>query len=831
MADKRTVQLEGAKVAFGKDAVGITYTSLNGRFLRVNQYFCNLLGYPRDEMLKLNERNLIYPDDLPTNIEMKNRLLAGEIENCSLDKRYFHKDGGVVWVNQALSIVPATREEQSYFIGFTADISDEKQMEQALMGEESAILAVAASLRRAATVDELIAVILDQLLERLGAKGACLALRQPRSGAMIVELGRGIWANTTGISLPLENSMLGNVIEADRTFLWDYAPDDILFAPENLPGEIKAATCSPLIVSNMLFIGTLIIGSQHCLKPNEVSFLDAISDMAANAIQRSRLHEQTERRAAEMQELYQLTLDLAGQHDLPSLLSTIVERATNLLDASGGFIYLYKPEKNEFEVVSAKHCPAPIGSVVAWGEGMVGHVAETRRSLIIDDYRNWNGRLEEWDDAMITSVVEAPMLYAGNLIGVLGVHQDNGNKRRFSSSNAELLFMFAGHAASAIHNSRLHEEISRQLNQLQALRKVDQAITAQLDMKSTLDILLRQITSQLNVDAATISLLNSKSNNYECMAGIGFQILTPETLRVDSKSSPAGYASLSRHPVTITSFSEVKDQTLFSLMAVEGYHFYCAAPLMTKGEVRGIVELYNRLPLTPDKVWNTTLDTFITQIAIAIENILLFEDLQRSNVDLAMAYNATLEGWSKALELRDYETEGHSQRVTLITDFMARSLGVEERELSHIRRGALLHDIGKMGVSDDILLKPSALDESEWEVMRRHPGYAYDLLSPISFLRPALDIPYCHHEKWNGTGYPRGLKGTDIPLSARIFAVADVWDALTSARPYRDAWPEEKATNYIRSQAGEHFDPDVVIAFNQLVSETGENVTISGLDF
>jgi HD-GYP domain-containing protein (c-di-GMP phosphodiesterase class II) len=186
---------------------------------------------------------------------------------------------------------------------------------------------------------------------------------------------------------------------------------------------------------------------------------------------------------------------------------------------------------------------------------------------------------------------------------------------------------------------------------------------------------------------------------------------------------------------------------------------------------------------------------------------------RRSSTQLALAYDATIEGWSRAMDLRDKETEGHTRRVTELTVLLARAHGSSEEEIVHLRRGALLHDIGKMGVPDAILLKPGPLTDAEWAIMRRHPVLAYEMLLPIVYLRPALDIPYNHHEKWDGTGYPRGLKGEAIPLAARIFAVADVWDALRSDRPYRSAWPETRVREHIRALSGTHFDPRVVNAF------------------
>ncbi|HNE02924.1 MAG TPA: response regulator [Anaerolineales bacterium] len=196
------------------------------------------------------------------------------------------------------------------------------------------------------------------------------------------------------------------------------------------------------------------------------------------------------------------------------------------------------------------------------------------------------------------------------------------------------------------------------------------------------------------------------------------------------------------------------------------------------------------------------------------------QNLEEAHQQLLLAYDKTIEGWSRAMDLRDKETEGHTQRVTQTTLKLAKFFGIQGEELIHIQRGALLHDMGKLGIPDAILLKPDKLDDDEWKLMCQHPQMAYDMLYPIEYLRPALDIPYCHHEKWDGTGYPRGLKGEEIPLSARIFALADVWDALTSNRPYREAWSEQKTLAYIRQQSGKQFEPRVVEAFTKIISDS-----------
>ncbi len=241
------------------------------------------------------------------------------------------------------------------------------------------------------------------------------------------------------------------------------------------------------------------------------------------------------------------------------------------------------------------------------------------------------------------------------------------------------------------------------------------------------------------------------------------------------------------------------------------------APLKIKDQLIGVIYVDNRARTGIFRESDLeSVSAFANQAAVAIDNADLFDRLQKSNRDLEKAYQATLEGWVHALDLKDKETEGHTRRVTILTERLARSMGVEGDTLVHITRGALLHDIGKMGIPDSILLKPGELTEDERALMRQHPVYAYEMLNPIEFLRPAIDIPYCHHEKWDGTGYPRGLKGMEIPFAARIFPVVDVWDALVSDRPYRKKLPHEEVRDRIKADSGKHFDPHVVRAFMEL---------------
>jgi PAS domain S-box-containing protein len=358
------------------------------------------------------------------------------------------------------------------------------------------------------------------------------------------------------------------------------------------------------------------------------------------------------------------------------------------------------------------------------------------------------------------------------------------------------------------------EQIQRQLEQLTTLHAIDQAMTASFDSHLTLNIILEKAIAQLGVDAADIVLMDSHSHALEFGASRGF--LTSNYMHATPKLGE-GYtarAILSRSTLQIPNITDANaDIDRAEVFANEGFVAYFGSPLIAKGQIKGVLEVFRRASFFPEDEWLTFLETLASQAAITLDNIDLFTELQRSNARLATAYDATLEGWSRALDLRDKETEGHSMRVTDMTVQLARKIGLSEDQVAHIRRGAILHDIGKLGIPDSILLKPGELTDQEWMIMRQHPVYSYAWLSPIDYLRPALDIPYCHHEKWDGTGYPRRLKGDRIPLSARIFAIVDVWDALRSDRPYRKAWTEKRTIEYLRSESGTHFDPTLVAVF------------------
>lgn len=374
------------------------------------------------------------------------------------------------------------------------------------------------------------------------------------------------------------------------------------------------------------------------------------------------------------------------------------------------------------------------------------------------------------------------------------------------------------------------ELINTQLNRLGALRSIDRAILGSIDMRIMLDVFLDQIMRQLNADAVSVLLLNQTTQTLEHLYSKGFRSQALKRTKLRLGQSHAGRAAVDRHILCVPDLRENPDGFVNSReFGLEGFISYNAVPLRAKGEVKGVLEIFHRSRFEAGNDWLEFLEAIADQGAIAIDNATMFERLQRSNLDLSIAYDNTIEGWSRAMDLRDKETEGHSQRVMELTLRIAREMGIRDESLVNIRRGALLHDMGKLGIPDGILLKPGKLNDEEWVIMKKHPEYAYEMLYPIEHLRPALDIPYYHHEKWDGTGYPKGLKGEMIPLAARIFAVVDVWDALCYDRPYRLAWPKDKVLEHIRSLSGTHFDTKVLEVFFKINWEvnSGELTIVS----
>lgn len=608
-----------------------------------NREFEKFSGYLRDEIeYKKSFLEFIIKDDIRKFVEFSDSLTKStDHEPAYCELRTINRKGEIRDIIVVVSLIPDTKMKVASFVEIT----------QRRYQEMEAIATLSTALRSSTTRSDMLPIIVDQIMEVLKPDGTTLALREPVSGDIVIEIGRGKWSNWEGVRLSSGEGISSVVINSGSPYVNNNIFKDKRFARPELIGDLQCVACVPLIAQGQT-IGAIWMGRKSVIADYEVRLLTAISEIAANAIHRATLHEQTEQR----------------------------------------------------------------------------------------------------------------------------------------------------------------------LQRLSALHAIDMAISSSLDVRVTLNILLEHVITQLNTDAATVLLLNPFSQTLECAASRGFRSRSIKQTRLKLGEGHAGRAALERRIISIPNVLESDDPCVRSqILAGEVFIAHHAVPLIAKGQVKGVLEVFHRSQLIPDPEWLEFFEALAAQAAIAIDNASLFDELQRSNVELSMAYDTTLEGWSRALEIRDKETKGHTSRVTEMTVQLARAMGVRESEIVHIRRGAILHDIGKLAIPDNILLKNGPLTYEEFKIMRRHPEYAYEMLLPIHFLRQAINIPYCHHERWDGKGYPRGLKGEEIPLEARIFAIVDVWDAMRSQRPYRPPLSEKETINYIEEQSGKHFDPKVVGTFLKMI--------------
>lgn len=461
------------------------------------------------------------------------------------------------------------------------------------------------------------------------------------------------------------------------------------------------------------------------------------------------------------------------------------------------------------EVEAVENCP--------WNQAR-GELESAARAAIQSGQAVERG-LKLEDPAEDNFLLALPMIVQGQALGSVLI----GRKQAFSERDFKTLLPVVDIAASALHRSALHEDTRRQLRRLEALHTIERAIATILNLDTLLKIVLKNVVELLDVDAADILLYETPALGLTYAGGHGFKAFMPNPTALREVSGLAREVVREGRMVYVSDLARQRSGSpaLEEWLREERFVSYLGIPLQARGQVVGVLELFHRERLQPDMEWRNFLGTLANQTAVAIDKTRLLEDLQRTNLEVTLAYDKTLEGWAKALELRDKETKDHSRNVLEWTLRLARCMGVAEDQLVHIRRGTLLHDIGKMAIPDDVLKKPGPLSPEDWQLMKQHPSIAYELLSPIPYLRQALEIPYCHHERWDGSGYPRGLQGEQIPLSARIFAVVDVWDALINDRVYRERWPKEEVRSYLQENAGVLFDPRVVETFLQLLAEEG----------
>ncbi len=728
-----------------------------------------------------------------------------------------------------------TQEDLEHLVGFASSAA--LVIENARLFEEQTRLANRLQtlhivsqevIRRARTPERVYEAVYQAACQLMSADNFTITLhdetRGEFEGVYLIDEGR----RYPPVRASVQQGISGLVIRTGKTL----RIGDIEKEPAPTPVHYGSEKASRSYLCVPLRIGEKVIGamSVQSYQPNayqaeDESLLEMLASSAAAAIENARLFDEIQARLHELEILQTLSASLRQARAVEEMLPLFIQYAARAVNAAAGSIYLWEDASGEWvsqgwmtaeghwltDTADLRHAP---------GEGVTGWVGKRGAIYITTDWRgdSTNQPVPHEMELLqrLTGGISLPLKAEEQIIGVM--HLWYAERHDFSHGEIRLLTAIADMAGNAIQRARLHEETIQQVQRLTALRDIDRAIASSFDLNLVFTFLLNGILTQLKADAADILLFDPRTNTLYQAAKRGFRSARLSNVYLRLDESLAGRAALERSLVAIPNLHNTR-QGFSKPEFLEGENFraYYAYPLISKGELKGVLEVFQRTPFFATSAWLDFFETLAGQAAIAIENTRLFENLERSNLELSLAYDETIEGWSRALDLRDKETEGHTRRVTELTIKLAQSMGLSDEEITHIRRGALLHDIGKMGVPDAILLKPGPLSDEEQAIMRMHPQFAYDMLAPIQYLRPALDIPYCHHEKWDGSGYPRGLKGEEIPLAARIFTIADVYDALTSDRPYRPAWLKEKALEYLRQQSGSFFDPQLVEKFIALI--------------
>jgi PAS domain S-box-containing protein len=823
------------RAVFEQAGVGVNITdNASHRYVRVNQKLSDMLGYSPTELLGMDITQVTYPDDLSQNLALLGQMTRGEARMFSMEKRYLRKDGNLMWALVSVTPLWQPGEEPNTHITVVQDISPLKRAEDELQTRLEQQACVANVSRLALSGVSLGAVLqrtVELVAETLRVEYSKVLRLQPMQDRFHLVAGYGYPFDQLGqASFPATAATQASYcLNHRQPVLVTNLAEDVRFHEDvGLADQSATSGVTVLIAGEAQPYGMLSAHSQQARRfsPRDVSFLQSIANVLSMAARQEDSNQQLQHYVAELETINRISTALHAAEDLKTITDQVLEDVLSFFSASAGALLIYEAPLTEREVAArgwlADFFARPDGAMQAWldaTQALSGMLPVADFSLA-----PWaSPQLREllppdWGGAVLP--LKAPGAVIGQL--VLSIQ----NPRELTQAERFLLTTVVEITTSALQRDRLFTQTRHSLARLAALHEIDQTISSNRDLQATLEAILRHCQEQLQADAAEIFLWDASSCRFESALRIGYPSAAAPSPGFARGEGAAGLAAKAQSVVysLAPQFSQ-EPSTLQIVYRSLGFQRVCNVPLISHGEASGVLQVCQRLPDQRDDDWYAFLEMLGGQAAIAVENLGLFDHLQRSHSELAQAYNETIEGWSRAMDLRDHETEGHTQRVTEMTVRLARELHISEEEIIHIRRGALLHDIGKMGVPDEVLNKPGPLDEKEWQIMRRHPQLAFDMLQAIRYLRPALVIPYYHHERWNGLGYPNGLSGGDIPLPARIFAIIDVWDALRSPRPYRDAWPEDKVRAYLSENAGVQFDPHLVEAFLLLLERPAAQAT------
>ena len=699
-----------------------------------------------------------------------------------------------------------------------SDITERREARRALKkyaNQLETLNAVTMALSSSLALDDVLNIILYQVGKVIPFDSGAVFLRE--KDGVRVALSRGITPSVKGLIFPIENELFKEIRKTSKPLIVNNVKEDTRFQNWGKSENLASWMGVPLIARDTL-IGFLTLDSLHpdTYLPEQADLAQTFAAQAAQVIENAHLYQTEQHRRLEAELLHDAARAVSSSLQIEEILRLILTQLKRALAYTTASVLILREDNTPELVIGSGYKDEAFTSRNASSllglSPILQQMARDLQPVVSANVRKLEGWIFVPGAEHVQSWLGIPLVVRGRMIGTLMVDSDQPDF--FDEADVQIAQTLAQLTAQALEKARLFNQANQRLKRLSALHAIDKVISSSLDINLTLSVFLGQVLTQLEVDAASILIFDPFSKTLECIDRRGFRTSALLHTNLHIGQGLAGQAALQRKIKYVPNLQE-EDEVFLLASKLSGEEFvsYYGVPLVAKGVLKGVLEIFHRSLLSTNDEWLMYLNALAGQAAIAIDNASMFTDLQHSNLELSMAYDSTLEGWAHALELRDMETEGHSRRVTKMTIRLAKAMGVGKEALVHMYRGALLHDIGKMGVPDNILLKPGPLTDEEQIIMRKHTTYARDMLLSIEYLRPALEIPYSHHERWDGSGYPDGLRGIEIPLAARIFAIVDVWDALNSDRPYRKAWPEEKVLAYIREQSGKHFDPKVTDAF------------------
>ena len=526
-------------------------------------------------------------------------------------------------------------------------------------------------------------------------------------------------------------------------------------------------------------------------------------------------------REIEMQQLARMGVDLRMTDETEVWFPKVIQSINELLNAPDAAIVIKNGSSGKMIIEPATgNAAAGMGSELPY-RSIVGNVINSGKTFKSNDILNDKDLARQELVGNNKAFISVPLIANNQTFGALVA----GRMMPFIESEINLLTTIAEMTAGNIYRGMLHQQVKKRLDHVQALQKVEHAINTITDKQIIMNLFLGQVISLFDISAGMVLELNQKINQLEFITSLGLRQKEPQTRMISLLDSFVGKSVLNRTMITINSQNKENiPPFLIPMLETENINGLIAIPLISKGRIRGVLVLMDHDPIEIEPDLNELMETFTNQAGLALENISIYEDIQASNIRLTTSIEDILQTWAGSIAINKEQADGHIQNIQELTVKIARVLGIREDKINNMRMGAILHDIGESVIPDKVLHKKAALDKDEIQLVQRHPEYAKRLLEKIAYLRNYSEIPYYHHERWDGSGYPKGLKSEDIPLSARIFAVVDVWDMLNRERPYRDAWPVDKIKSYLEQQSGVLFDPQVVEALFKVLDNADQDI-------